>query len=264
MAASEINSKHDAVGVVDDDHQVVVFAVPDDVESLESVLVKLPHMDAPTVHQIVHTLPGIVPGRLTRSKAAAAATQIRELGVHATAIPGSDIPVVSHAVPVHHVRVSQSALEVIDFRDQSRSWSADDIDVLSVGLIPSSATAHHRPPPAAAMGSSHRVWNEGAHIKAKKRPAALIVLHDGTVLSLSSDAMNYEYLEDRLGTSSSVNFATMIRDLRQLAAGAWVTPSTRSFLDHAPRQHFEFRTEEDFQRYTQFQTLLKGQFGRQH
>ena len=245
-----------------DDHQIAVFAVPDDPEPLERLLETLPHMDRPTVRQIILSLPGLVPCALSRSEAADAAAGIRDLGVHATSIPQSDIPDVSHAVPVHHLKLSRSSLDAIGVHDEVQSWTAEEIDLLSVGVVPSTAPEHHRPAPALSMGSSHRSWNDGSHRAAKKRPEAIVVLHDDTVLSLASDEMNYEYLGDRLSTSSGTNFASMMRDLRQLAVEAWITPSTRSFLDHAPVRHFEFHTRDDFLRYTQFQTLLRGQFGR--
>lgn len=245
-----------------DDHQIAVFAVPDDTERLEKLLMDLPDMDAPTVRQLVLSLPGLIPCRLTRSGAADVAAGIRELGVHATSIPCGDIPNVSHAVHVHRVNISQSTLEIVGPRNESQSWSAESVDLLSVGVMPSAGPLRHRPAPSAAMGSSHRSWNEGAILSPKKRPEAIVVLHDDSVLSLASDEMNYEYLGDRLSHSSSANFMSLIKDLRQLAADAWVTPSTRAFLDHAPVRHYEFRTREEFQQYTQFQTLLQGQFGR--
>jgi len=153
-------------------------------------------------------------------------------------------------------------LEVVDGRDRSHSWSAESIDLISVGIVPSTGPLRHRPAPAAAMGSSHRTWNDGSILAPKKRPEAIVVLHDDSVLSLASDEMNYEYLAERLSNSSSANFMTLVKDLRQMAVDAWVTPSTRAFVEHAPVRHFEFRTRDEFQHYTQFQTLLEGQFGR--
>ena len=39
-----------------DDHQIAVFAVPDDTEKLEKLLMDLPDTDAPTVRQLVLSL----------------------------------------------------------------------------------------------------------------------------------------------------------------------------------------------------------------
>ena len=93
--------------------------------------------------------------------------------------------------------------------------------------MPSISPVRHRPAPAAAMGSSRRTWNDGSVLAPKKRPEAIVVLHDDSVLSLASDEMNYEYLTERLSNSSSANFMTLVKDLRQMAVNAWVTPSTR-------------------------------------
>ena len=241
-----------------------MFAVPDEVESLEQTLMKLPEMDRPTVRQLSLSLPGLVPSRLPRSEAAVIATEIRDLGVDATAIPVSDIPDISHAEAVHHLKVMESSLEAIDFREESRTWKGDQIALLSVGVVPSSAPRVHRTPPAVAMSSSRRSWNDGLDVTARKRPEAWVILDDGLALQLASDEMNYEYLANRLCGSSTANFTALIRDLQELAPQAWITPSTRSFLDHAPQRHYEFRTHEEFQRYTQFHTLLKGRAGCQN
>lgn len=244
------------------DHQIVVFAVPDDLEAFTRVLLRLPDMDLPTARHIMMSLPGLIPCRLARSEAAEMAAQIRDLGVDATSIPDSDIPEISHALPVHHVKVEESVLEAIDFREESRTWDGSSVDVLSVGVVPSNAPKRHRAAPAVAMGSSHRSWNDGSHLSAKKRLEAYVILDDGQVLQIASDEMNYEYLAKRLSGSSTANFTSLIRDLHELAPQSWVTPSTRAFLDHAPQRHYEFQTHEEFQRYTQFHTLLRGQVAR--
>ncbi len=262
MSIQTAESGDSSVRPSDVDHRIVVFAVPDDLNLLEEILGRLPELDKPTIRQIARALPGLIPGRLSRSQAAELAAGIRDLGVDATSIPESDIPDVSHAHAAHHLKVTENDLEVIDFREETRVWKGEEIELLSVGVIPSSAPQLHRSAPAAAMGSSHRSWNEGARLSAKKRPEAYVLFADGAALSLASDEMNYEYLANRLCGSSTANFTAMIRDLHELAPQAWVTPSTRSFLEHAPQRHYEFRGRDEFQRYTRFHALLRGQVSR--
>ncbi len=84
---------------------------------------------------------------------------------------------------------------------------------------------------------------------------------ENTAYRLASDEMNFEYLQDRLNTSSSVNFRLFVKDLVDHSSDAWVTPSTRSFLDRSPMRHYEFASRDELRRYTEFQTLLSSQFG---
>ena len=83
-----------------------------------------------------------------------------------------------------------------------------------------------------------------------------LVLSDGqSAPNMASDEMNYECLGGRLATTSTANFRLLMQDLVNAATEAWVTPSTLAFLEHIPVPQSEFRSHEDFRRYTEFQTL---------
>ena len=247
--------KHsDAVAV---DFRIVVFSVPEDPGPLAQALMALPHMDMPTAKLQTHLLPGIIPHSYSQGVAVGVAEEIERCGGKATAVSADDVPDLTHAHPTHHVRPTDQSLEAINTSDklQSCPWSA--ISVISVGVLPSSAPSRFRSPSALSSGSSHRSWNEGVKIASKRRPEAFIVLSDGQpALNMASDEMNYEYLGGRLSTSSSANFKLLIQDVVSRAKGDWITPSTLAFLEHTPLPRSEFRSHEDFRRYTEFQTLF--------
>ncbi|MGB4709801.1 MAG: hypothetical protein WBH28_15145 [Fuerstiella sp.] len=245
------------------DHRVVVFGVPDENTPLKNVLIDVAGMDAATAQVTTRSLPGLLPGALSQHQAASVAASIREIGLSAVAVPALEVPNLSQATQIHHVRVGDGSVEIIDTSDQHYSVASESIQVISVGVVPSTAPGHRRPASSLAMGSSHHSWNDGAHVPPRKRPEAFIVLSTGSVLLLASDEMNYEYLGNRKSTSSNANFARLISDLTELAESAWVTPSTRALLDRGPVRHFEFRSRDDFRGYTEFQTLLRGQLGQQ-
>ena len=243
-------------------HRVVVFGVHDDPESLEQVLTSIPDMDRTSARKLVRSLPGIIPRLLPRNAAAAVADEIRRLGLNAAAIPSCEVPDLSHAEHTHHLRITDDLLEVIDVTDAQQSWPWNAVSVLSVGVVPSNAPAHHRPTSSLSQGSSHRSWNDGVTLPAKNRAEAFVVLSvDHPALTFASDAMNYECLGDRMTGSSSANFRQLIKGLMTRSPNAWVTPSTRAFLDRSPIRHYEFRTRDEFSRYTEFQTLLSGHSG---
>ncbi len=259
MSTSKVKSSAANGETLPVSHRVVVFGVHDDSESLEQVLASMPGMDRTSAKKLVHSLPGIIPKLLPRNAAAAVANEIRRLGLNAAAIPSCEVPDLSHAEQTHHLRVSDDLLEAINVSDAQQSWPWNAVSVLSVGVVPSNAPAHHRQAPSLSQGSSHRSWNDGVTVPARNRAEAFVVLSvDQPTLTFASDEMNYECLGNRMTGSSSSNFRQLIKDLMTHSPAAWITPSTRAFIDRSPVRHYEFRTRDEFRRYTEFQTLLSG------
>jgi hypothetical protein len=243
-------------------HRVVVFDVQEDPEALERILTSMPGMDRTAARKLLHSLPGIIPRPMSRHAAAVVANSIRRLGLNSAAIPAGEIPDLCHAEHTHHLRITDELLEVIDIDGTQHSWPWQAVSVLSVGVVPSTAPARHRPAATLSQGSSHRSWNDGVTLPARSRAEAFLVLNaDQPVFTFASDEMNYECLGSRMTGSSKSNFRQLIKDLMARSATAWVTPSTRAFLDRSPVRHYEFRTRDEFRRYTEFQTLLSGHSG---
>ena len=243
-------------------HRVVVFDVHEDSEALERILTSMSGMDRTSARKLLHSLPGIIPRPMSRHAAAVVANSIRRLGLNAAAIPANEIPDLSHAERTHHLHIVDDLLKVIDIDNTEHSWPWNAFSVLSVGVVPSSAPARHRPASTLSQGSSHRSWNDGVTLSAGNRAEAFVVLAaDQPVFTFASDEMNYECLGSRMTGSSKSNFRQLIKDLMSRSPNAWVTPSTRAFLDRSPVRHYEFRTRDEFRRYTEFQTLLSGRSG---
>jgi len=239
------------------DHRVVVFGTHDDQELLAQTLATSEEFDLVTARHIVRSLPGIIPRDLSRPAAASISTAMRELGLHAVAIPVEQTPNLLHAERVHHLRLDDDGLKVVHDADSDTFWPWAAVSVISVGVVPSDAPARHRPSPTLAQGSSHRSWTDGVTIAPKMRAEAFVVLTvDEPPLAFASDELNYEYLASRMKGSSSANFRMLTEDLLTHAPKAWVTPSTRAFIDRGPIRHYEFRTRDDFRSYTEFQKLL--------
>lgn len=237
--------------------RIAVFTLPGDLESLEKALMNLPNMDRATARLQTRLLPGIVQGTYAQDAALSTVKEIESIAGTAIVVPAESVPDLNHVHSTHHVNITDISLEAIDTSDrlQSSAWNA--VSVISVGVLPSSAPSRSRSASALSSGSSHRSWNSGVKIAAKRRPEAYIVLSDGqTTLNMASDEMNYEYLGERLAQNSNANFMLLIRDLVRHAPNASITPSTLAFLEHTPVPRSEFRSHEEFRRYTEFQTLL--------
>jgi len=54
-----------------------------------------------------------------------------------------------------------------------------------------------------------------------------------------------------------VNFREFLHDLLQHAPQAYVTPSTRAFLEHGPERHFHFESTDQLRRYAQFHLFIR-------
>ncbi len=257
MSANTSDSSDTHISAEASGFRIAVFTVPDDLESLEKALMNLPGMDRATARLQTRLMPGIVHGTYAKEAAIATLHEIEKIAGTASVVPAEIIPDLSHAHATHHVNITETALQAVDASDRLQSCDWNAISVISVGVLPSSAPSRSHSAPAFSSGSSHRSWNSGVKLAAKRRPEAYIVLSDGQpTLNMASDEMNFEYLGDRLAQNSSANFMLLIRDLVRRATKALITPATVAFLEHMPVPRSEFRSQVEFRRYTEFQTVL--------
>lgn len=257
MSLNENTTASDRATLVPDEYRIAAFSVPGDMESLEQILTELPELDRLTAQQTARSLPGIIPGRCSRELAEGVAERLAEAGLKAIAVPASEIPDLFHVQRPHRIRISDEILETTDSRGQTQVWSWQDVAVISVGVVPSTAPSGFRAVPLVASGSSHRSWNSSIKVNPRHRPEVWVVLRNGQpAICIASDEVNYEYLGDRIAPSSAANFRLLVEDLIQHSATAWLTPSTIAFMEHHPTSHFDFRTCDDFRRYIELQFVL--------
>ena len=161
------------------EYRIAAFSVPGDMESLEEILTELPEMDRLTALQTARSLPGIIPGCCSREVAEGVVERLAEAGLKAIAVPASEIPDLLHVQRPHRVNVTDDVLETIDSRGRTQAWSWQDVAVISVGVVPSTAPSGFRSLPLAASGSSHRSWNSSIKVSPRHRPEVWIVLRNG-------------------------------------------------------------------------------------
>ena len=254
-SGTENTATHNASGNF---HVVVLTAVPDP-EQLADRLMVLPGMDRATAKMQSRLMPGIIPYAYEQQVAMGMASDIKELGANAFAVAATDLPNLIHAHQTHHVKIHSAALEAIDTSDKSQMCRWDQISVISVGVLASDSPSRFRAAPTIANGSSHKIWNEGKKIGGKPRPEALLILSDGQpAISMASDEMNYEDLGDRITTASAANFRLLLQQIVTHATSAWLTPSTLAFLEQASAVRMDFRSRDDFRRYTEFQAVARS------
>ena len=242
----------------EDYHKVVVFEVPDDPHQLRDVLASELGVRTTEAQIQVHGLPGVLPVELPRHRAAHVASAIRDLGVGATALPATEIPQLGRCRTVHHVRCEEDRFVIMNLRGQVDSFLRwNQIDAISVGLVPRSTQQQAAPIPTLAvpLGSPHEGNNRS---KVTRDNLELLIVADGQTRMLRIDHAkeNYEYLGSRISTSANVNFRRLVQDMVAKARHAVLTPATRSFLDHGLSRHYQFRSFAEMQRYTAFHLLL--------
>ena len=262
---SEEQSEHGPGGAVADQipahagaFQVLAFSVPDDrqqlVETLQTEL-NIVHADASVM---ARTLPGLVGRSLSQSVAVRLAEALRNLGVSATIIDETDIPDLSHPRQTHHLKCTSGGLVLVDtngVEEEPVPWSR--VSVISVGNLPADDPAHYHAAPLASMSTRSRLTGAATESESADMSTAAVVLTDpDMMICFEHREMNYEYLAARKTTSSLSNFAAVVRDLMHFAPDAWVTPATHTFIDRGLTRHYQFRSPEEFTRYTAFQYLL--------
>lgn len=242
------------------DYRIAAFSVPGDLDSLEQILTELPEMDRLTAGQTARSLPGIIPGCCSQELAERIVERLSEVGLKAIAVRASEVPDLMHVQRPHRVNITRESLETTDSRGRTQAWDWQDVAVISVGVVPSTAPSGYRSMPLMASGSSHRSWNSSMKVNPRHRPEVWVVMRTGhPAICIASDEVSYEYLGERIAPSSAANFRLLVEDLVLHSPIAWLTPSTIAFTEHQPSTHFDFRTCDDFRRYIELQFVLSHQ-----
>ena len=92
----------------------------------------------------------------------------------------------------------------------------------------------------------HRITEEGVLIH-------LIFTQAGFVVEIRPRHFNYEYLGDRLAQTSRENFVLFLQDLQRLAAGAYWSEISRTFIETGELKP-DFKSDKDFLCFNQWIT----------
>jgi hypothetical protein len=205
-----------------------------------------------------HAAPGILPDRLTQEEAAHWVAAIAELGLHAEAIPAVDVPEFSHADAVHHVRLLDEGLEIIEFHGQEEQvvpWAA--IAVLSVGQVPQEVSRRYVMQ-ITTLTAARRTLPPPLDVPLPSGPELWVVCTDPLrAFRIDHKRLNYEFLGERKTDSATRNFRTFLEELARRAPQAYLTPATRVYLEHGALRHYQFDSPGELRRYTVFHVMLR-------
>jgi hypothetical protein len=242
-------------------HQLVVFAcAPADREPLADILVE--HLGLTRTDAAIHArlAPGVLRGEFPPGKAAAAVAAIQQLGLQARALPSQDVPTLHPHERVHHLRWADEGLLVLDSLGTSAEtilWN--QLDLLSVGLIPLDTVLPGGPPSTSVLATGRQHLSEAGGSGAHHPPqlALLLVCRDPfRVLWLEAPHLNYEFLGARRTAGSADNFRLMVEDLLAKAPQTYRPPATQAWLRRGPSEAYQFESPAALERATQLHLVI--------
>jgi hypothetical protein len=248
----------------DRESRVVVFAVPDDTESLLSQFQQRLGITALDARIRLHALPGILPDTLSPQDAEALVGAIQQLGVDAQVLAAADCPDLSHAATVHHVRCSEFALEIVPNPGtaiESIGW--DRVGVISVADVPLDGVHHATAPRTVMVRSSPR--KNDAEVTTPLHGVEMWIVCENPFRGLRIDhrAMNYEYLGPAISGSGELNFRSFAKDLVAHAWSAHLTPPARAFLAGAAIDRFRLDSQTTHRRLVEYHCILRRRIRQQ-
>ncbi|HTI49994.1 MAG TPA: hypothetical protein VL475_03545, partial [Planctomycetaceae bacterium] len=154
-------------------------------------------------------------------------------------------------------------LEIIELHDREAAlvpWN--DIDLVSVGQVPQDSARHYISGEGATVRSARRTGPSTMETPLSPGPEAWILCRNLVRwLRIDHKRMNYEYLGNRKTDSATANFRLFLDDIVARARQAYLTPSTRAFLEHGSVADYSFKTVEDLQRATELHLLIHRRAG---
>jgi hypothetical protein len=238
---------------------VAVFALPEDPQVLAQVLTDVLGLHPTDAIVQARSAPGILPAHLSRDQAERLAAAIQETGIRAEVAPQDEVPDFQHESVVHHCRSTGAGLEIIAASGSLETavpWS--DIELICVGVVPQEGGRHYPVGEMSVLSAARRSPHAPLEVPASAGPELWFVRRQPfATFRIDHKRMNYESLAERKTDSATANFQLFIRDLLERAPRAYVTPSTRAFLEHGAGRLSHFDSTDQLRRYAQFHLLIR-------
>lgn len=225
-----------------DAYRVVVFARPDDPTELADVLHRV--LGIHPTDALVHAraAPGALPDKLTSERAEVLVAEIATLGLSAQVLPAAEVPEFEHVVVVHRATCGEAGLDVQGLHDEQHfvvPWA--DIELIAIGQVPQEVARHYATGEMAALSAARRTSKPPIDLPLPPGAAAWIVCRTPQrELRIDHKRMNYEYLGKRKTFSATANFRLFVDDVIARTPHAYLTPSTRDFLERGSVSNYSF------------------------
>lgn len=237
--------------------RVMVLSLPEDPDDLTPVLMEHLSLNRIDARIQVRNLPGLLRQALTPEAADSVCAAIHEVEGYAISVAADAIPDLSHPVHLHHAACTKEGLTIYDLQgDVADTISPDDLELLSIGAMPTEST-HHAVDYEPLLHTS--TGPKGSDIELSNMLGAeafLIAENPFRVFLINHNEMNYESLGDRMSTSATANFRLFVDDIIASSPGLYVTPAARAFTSHGLLTHYQFDNQEALRSHTLFHLII--------
>jgi hypothetical protein len=232
-----------------EDFRVAVFARMSDPHLLATMLCHVLHIKLLDAAIAARRTPGVLSLPMNVDRADTLVAALRNIGITAAAVEAADLPDLSQAEVVHHARLLDEGLEILDLhgnRAELLPWSR--IGVVAIGSIPGEATSRYielgRPSVVSAAPLP-----EVAHVRTTDHDTLEMWLMDRVsraAYRLRHDRFNYECLGAAKTGSATTNFDRFAEGVMDRATSARRTPSTHAYCAQETAK-YQFACSEDLQ-----------------
>jgi hypothetical protein len=238
----------------DNTYRLVIFDQPEDPPAVRDLLCSVSGIHPTDAMQWVARTPGVWPQPLAEGEVRELLDGLFNLGVAAEAWRIDVIPNLSPPRTIHIGACLPDGFRAGGLHGEPTHWVPwDKVELISAGRIMLEDEFRDVSPPAwvAAVATGLNALLRRPQAIAR-RQRAMRIPHDpvGEVIivrreprlafRIVANKMNYAYLGDRLQTSATENFRTLVGDLCQHSSEAYITQSTQAFLDRGKPENYEF------------------------
>jgi hypothetical protein len=236
-------------------YRLVIFDAIDEPLELRDLVCRTTGMHPTDVVQWLARAPGTWPQPLGETTVRELLDGFYEAGIAAEARRTDLFPDLSPPRTIHRAACMKEGFRIEGLRAEPTHWAPwDRIDMICAGRIsaedefrnvqsprwPSTVVSGIR---ALALMKPQPTTRRARATRIARDPVgeAIIVRRDPRIaFRVVENQMNYAYLGERLSQSAADNFPIFLADLCARADAAYITPSTRSLLEHREPSEHEF------------------------
>jgi hypothetical protein len=250
-------------------YRLVVFDELEDPHKVRDLFSEVTGAHPADALQWVAKVPGLWPKMLNEDQSRRLLDGLYELEVAAEAWRTDAFPDLNRPRTIHEAACLEGGFRVTGLRGEPTHWVPwDKVELIAAGKIAADDEFRDVTPPGwinaistgfrAAIGRAPRTARKSRAMRIPRDPIGevIVVRRDPRIaFRIVENKMNYSYLGDRLKPSAAENFPSIVGDLRRLARGAFVTPTTDALLENHEPDEFEFASSQSLVDYATLRLL---------
>lgn len=250
-------------------YRLVIFDEIDDPHKVRDLFAEVTGAHPTDAMQWVARVPGVWPKLLDEAQTRRLLDGLYELEIAAEAWRSDAFPDLGRPRTIHEGACLEGGFRVTGLRGEPTHWAPwDKVEMIAAGRIAADDEFREVVPPGwvnalstgfrAAIGRAPRTARKSRAMRIPRDPVGevLIIRRDPRIaFRVVENKMNYGYLGDRLLHSAAENFPLLVHDLRRLATGACITPTTDALLDGGEPGEFGFVNPQSLADYATLRLL---------